>query len=536
MTLLINQEIPPTVLRTDVLVLGGGPAATWAALAAAQAGVQVILADKGYCGTSGATAPSNTGSWYINKREEQQKEVAKRLSTAAGLADPEWMYRVMDQSSQALDDLGLSGYPFPKLEDGTPYRANLRGADYMAHMRRLIHNAKVTILDHHPALELLWSDGVVAGAAGENTRTGERWEVHSGSVVIATGGVAFLSRALGCDVNTGDGLLMAAEAGAELSGMEFSSQYGISAAHASITKGLAFTFANFYLEDGSPLPETGEDRITRIARALVAGHQVSAIMEKGTAEQRDWLQRGQPNCFLPFKRIGLDPFKERFPVTLRSEGTVRGVGGLHLVNEQCATSVAGLFAAGDAASREKIAGAVSGAGSPNAAWAIATGIWSGQGAASFAREISKKATSRKLKPLGQAGLRPKLGYSQSSFSAELVRDIQQETLPLNVNYFRNGLRIQQSIARLDQLWDEASNDLYATGRQGIKAREAAAMLASARYIWSSASLRAETRGMNRRQDIPQQISALTGHIRVSGTDNIKTEFVPVQGQKEGIAL
>ncbi|BAH49557.1 putative oxidoreductase [Rhodococcus opacus B4] len=41
---------------SDVLVLVGGPAATWAALSAAREGASVVLADKGYCGTSGPTA------------------------------------------------------------------------------------------------------------------------------------------------------------------------------------------------------------------------------------------------------------------------------------------------------------------------------------------------------------------------------------------------------------------------------------------------------------------------------------------------
>jgi len=47
----------PLHLQTDVLVIGGGPAGAWAALSAAQNGARVILADKGYLGTSGATAP-----------------------------------------------------------------------------------------------------------------------------------------------------------------------------------------------------------------------------------------------------------------------------------------------------------------------------------------------------------------------------------------------------------------------------------------------------------------------------------------------
>lgn len=49
-------------MTTDVLVVGGGPAATWAAVAAAEVGASVILVDKGYVGTSGATAPANPGT------------------------------------------------------------------------------------------------------------------------------------------------------------------------------------------------------------------------------------------------------------------------------------------------------------------------------------------------------------------------------------------------------------------------------------------------------------------------------------------
>ena len=47
---------------TDVLVLGGGPAATWAGVAAAESGASVILVEEGYVGRSGATAPANTGT------------------------------------------------------------------------------------------------------------------------------------------------------------------------------------------------------------------------------------------------------------------------------------------------------------------------------------------------------------------------------------------------------------------------------------------------------------------------------------------
>ncbi|MGW1895148.1 FAD-binding protein [Streptomyces sp. NPDC002004] len=47
-------------LTTDVPVAGGGSAAAWAAFKAARTGADVVLVDQGYCGTSGATASSDT--------------------------------------------------------------------------------------------------------------------------------------------------------------------------------------------------------------------------------------------------------------------------------------------------------------------------------------------------------------------------------------------------------------------------------------------------------------------------------------------
>jgi succinate dehydrogenase/fumarate reductase flavoprotein subunit len=45
-----------TEMAADVPVVGGGPAATWASVSAAQARARVILVDKGYVGASGCGA------------------------------------------------------------------------------------------------------------------------------------------------------------------------------------------------------------------------------------------------------------------------------------------------------------------------------------------------------------------------------------------------------------------------------------------------------------------------------------------------
>lgn len=90
-------------LETDALVLGGGPAGTWAALAAAAKGARVALADKGYCGSSGATAPSGVGVWYVPPVPEL-REAAKASREGLGgfLADRGWMDRVLDRTWTSL--------------------------------------------------------------------------------------------------------------------------------------------------------------------------------------------------------------------------------------------------------------------------------------------------------------------------------------------------------------------------------------------------------------------------------------------------
>ena len=104
--------------------------------------------------------------------------------------------------------------------------------------------------------------------------------------------------------------------------------------------------------------------------------------------------------------MGVDPFEDLFPVTLRCEGTTRGTGGIRLAGDDGATGVPGLYAAGDAASREVLAGAVTGGGGPNASWAVASGAWAGRGAAAFALRRGPRAVSARAVPLGSAGLRP----------------------------------------------------------------------------------------------------------------------------------
>lgn len=503
----------------DVLVIGGGPAGTWAAISAATQGARVLLADKGYCGTSGATAPSGTGVWYVEPERALRDEAkASRYDMGGQLAEHEWMDRVLDQTYANMQQLAEWGYPFPVGDDGLQRRTSLQGPEYMRLMRKHAKAAGVRILDHSPALELLVDEqGTVCGATGMQRQTLDTWVARAGAVVIATGGCAFLSRALGCNVLTGDGHLMAAEVGADFSGMEFSNAYGLGAAFGSVTKSLFYNWATFYYEDGSIIEGAGSARGRSLIAKTLQTQRVFARLDKADEQVRGWMRSAQPNFFLPFDRIGLDPFSKRFPITLRLEGTVRGTGGLHLTGRDCATSAPGLYAAGDAATRELICGAFTGGGSHNAAWALSSGFWAGAGAAGFARSHSHSA-SRLVLRAGGAGLQGN-GTARTDNEA-LIRAVQAEVFPYDRNWFRRGDVLEDSLSRLDALWTQLRQAAPADPAQTVRAREAAALLATSRWMYRSALARPETRGMHRRDEHAAADPAQRHRLISGGLDEV----------------
>ncbi|MDQ0322017.1 succinate dehydrogenase/fumarate reductase flavoprotein subunit [Pararhizobium capsulatum DSM 1112] len=512
------QETRPssaTEIACDVLVIGGGPAGCWAALEASGAKARVVLVEKGYCGSSGATASAGTQIWYVPPDPTEREEaMASREAMGGYLSERSWMAPVLDRTYESVNRLADWGYPFPVDDRGEQQRISVQGPEYMRLLRRRVKNAGVTILDHHPATRLLTNGGAVVGASGLRRQEGGQWTVRAGAVILAAGGCAFMSKALGCDVLTGDGYLMGAEAGAELSGMEFSSAYAISPAFASITKTALYRFAQFYRKDQSVIEGAGSARGRSIVARTLLSEPVYARLDLAeTDEVKAILRRAQPNFFVPFDRRGIDPFTEFFEVKLRLEGTVRGTGGLRLTGLDCATTVAGLYAAGDNATREPICGGFTGGGSHNAAWAISTGTYAGASAAAFAQQKTGALDIHTPQPPSR--VRETVIDPQA-----IIKAVQDEVFPLHINYFRTHAGLTASLERLDRLWEEIAAATVADESQILQLRQAQAMTATARFMYRAALSRTESRGMHRREDFPKQDPGQHHRLVVGGLDTI----------------
>jgi succinate dehydrogenase/fumarate reductase flavoprotein subunit len=520
-------------LTADVLVIGGGPAGAWAALSAADEGASVAIVEKGYLGTSGPFGVgAGTGIYYIMPGDQEQRDtmVDARQPIAYGLSDPAWGYRVFDQSYANLDAIAKWGYEWPRTPDGTrEARGNLRGPTIMAFLRSILLKHGVTILDHSPALELLVSDGAAAGARGVNKQTGQSWQVRAGAVVITTGGTAFLSGVLGDRTHTGDGYLLAAELGAEFSGMEFTGQYHAAPSETYLTRGAYRSGVGTYYDNhGKP---------TREGRQMV-----NAILETGGAWDQldrtddpvaqDLIRKSHPIAFQYFERKGIDPFRQRYPVSFVLEGTMRAGGGI-AIDDDLATSVPGLFAGGDCTSREKLTGGGPPGGGPASAWAFATGFFAGQSAARFARSYARQSATREATAAGRFGTGQVTRREVAP--EEIIAVVRDEMLPPEKNYWRTGPGMTASLSRFESSWRDAvpgfgwlaRDNAKLTARDRLRTREAVSLLAAGRWIYASALERTESRGLHRRSDFPDYNPEFEGqHLISGGLDEVWVRKIP----------
>jgi succinate dehydrogenase/fumarate reductase flavoprotein subunit len=110
---------------------------------------------------------------------------------------------------------------------------------------------------------------------------------------------------------------------------------------------------------------------------------------------------------------------------------------------------------------------------------------------------------------------------------QLARNVQGEVFPYELNYFREAGRLGESLRRLDGFWSDASHGGAAEEQDLLRAREAAAMLATARWMYRSALARQESRGMHRRDDFPELDDRCRHYVTTGGLDEVWTSARPL---------
>jgi L-aspartate oxidase len=220
--------------ETDVLVVGSGIAGLAAALGAAREGADVTVATK-------ATRPEGASSWWAQggiavSRDDPGQFKRDILAASADTADPAAVDVLVDNANDAVRDVLVDTLDVDFDTNGDDYdftREAAHDQDRILHVDaatgKAIHVPFLNYLDDHDgvtvrddtaALQLITHEGRVHGALLESD--GEVTPTYAGAVVLATGGIGDLyPRSTNPDGSTGDGVAMAALAGADTEDMEY---------------------------------------------------------------------------------------------------------------------------------------------------------------------------------------------------------------------------------------------------------------------------------------------------------------------------
>jgi succinate dehydrogenase/fumarate reductase flavoprotein subunit/HEAT repeat protein len=232
-------------LSCDVAVVGGGTAGTMAAITAAEHGASVLLLEKAHVRHSGALAMGMDGvnNAVIPGQATPEDYVAEITRANDGIVNQRTIYQTATRGYDMVRRLERYGVKFAKDAAGDyDVRRVHRSGNYVLPMpegkdvKKVLYRVlrqrsireKVRIENRVMPVRVLTDGGRAAGLAGFNTRTGGFVTVSAGAVILATGAAGrlglpasgYLYGTYENPTNAGDGHAMAYHAGAELSGLE----------------------------------------------------------------------------------------------------------------------------------------------------------------------------------------------------------------------------------------------------------------------------------------------------------------------------
>jgi L-aspartate oxidase len=396
----------------DVAVVGSGAAGISVALTAAAAGLRVLVVTKDLVG--GATPLAQGGlAAALGAGDTPWAHVSDTLIAGAGLSEPQVVQALADGAPGAIGWLTGLGARLEtrdlRLEGGHSARRIVHSGDdatgaeaHRALLSALLASG-IEILDRTVALDLLQNDmnegidragistgaravtgtaaanaapagapareliparsvaGLAAGYIGADGRLAPG-VISARAVVIAAGG---LGQAFGTTSNpagaTGDGIAIAARAGAVIRDLEFVQFHptvlwlpGASGQCPLITEALRGAGAVLRDLAGTPLMAGQDPRGDLAPRDIVAAR-LAAVIAAGDAGHvwldatglgRDLLENGFPTVTAACRKHGIDPVTTMIPV---APGAHYSCGGIR-ADLDGRTSLPGLYAAGEAAS------------------------------------------------------------------------------------------------------------------------------------------------------------------------------------------
>ncbi len=231
------------VVDCDVLIIGGGSAGAMAAIRAKETDPDqtVIVLEKGEIKYSGCIARGMDALNIVAVPDISTPELYVESNSLAcdGIMDEPPSYRMAQRSWQLLKKLESWDVCFP-VDDKGQYEVlqvhpkgrfcvAMKEPELKTILAKRVLDLGVRVFNRTMAVQLLKDGERVTGVIGMNVRTGEIIVCNAKAVILSAGGTArfglpnngYLYGVYDFPGNTGDGYCLAYQAGAELSGIEY---------------------------------------------------------------------------------------------------------------------------------------------------------------------------------------------------------------------------------------------------------------------------------------------------------------------------
>lgn len=528
--------------KADVLIVGAGAAGLRAALAAAEAGSSVIITNKGPVGRSGITLTAAGGMQApFHPADSAQQFFEDTIKNGYQLGDQNLAMALAGDACERALDAERYGVQFVRDSGGGfllrqfPGQSQPRnlfvkggGVGLVSHLGKACRlHPNIQIMDDFFVTGLLKGrsagEAPVAGAVGLNLRNGDLTLIHAKAVVLATGGCQWLWEVNDCPTDaTGDGVAYAYRAGAELVDMEMILFYPSVIVWPPSVKGAfvhyefldsAILDGNVYDRDGcavlpKPLPVRDEamrfmQQAIRDGRGTAQGGLLWYVGDspKGIEFVEKTLNIAQYNYI---KAHGVNPATDKIEV---APGAHYLLGGIY-INEECQTSVKGLFATPECAGNFDGANRLAGSGiTATQVFGARAGLYAHRWAAAAQYEEADAASVEE--ETDRIARRIAAGNTKASAIYRLKDKLRAAT-QLHAGVNREEAGLLQLVKLAAEIKEEAGSEKVQAvvyNQQLVDLLQLDLMCELAGLIAGSAALRKESRGHHYRRDFPQQDDA-----------------------------